>query len=501
MSVIKKLASQTAVYGLSSIFGRFLNYLLVPLYTYYFSAAEYGVVSEFYAYAGFFSVLLLFGFDTGYFRFHDKDKVVGDKAYGTALWFILLINCVFFGIIWTINPWLSALLNYAEHPEYVLCFSLILIMDAIASIPFARLRAEDKAFRFAGIKIVEILITVGLSLLFIKVCPMLYGKPEFSWVGKIYDPAIGVGYIFIANLIASVCKFFMLAPQLMGLSWGFDKSLFPRMFRYSLPMVVIGFAGIINEMLDRVLLKQLLPYDMTTNMKMLGIYSACYKLSILMSLFIQAFRFAAEPFFFAYADKNDSRAVYAKVLKYFVIFCVFIFLLVTLFIDFFKYFVGPEFRSGLDVVPILLVANLFLGIYVNLSIWYKLTDRTLIGACVSLAAAALTIYLNIIWIPVYGYMGSAWAHLIGYAGMAVVSYGLGQIYYPVKYDVLRILAYIGVGLDIYQANEVLKTHGSWPVGVTGALLLMLYIFIAALFERRDLLHMLGSKTPPAVPNL
>ncbi|CAG7856689.1 hypothetical protein MCAMS1_01270 [biofilm metagenome] len=489
MSVIKKLASQTAIYGLSSIFGRFLNYLLVPLYTYYFSAAEYGVVSEFYAYAGFFSVLLLFGFDTGYFRFRDKDKVSGDKAYGTALWFILLINSVFFFIIIKFNPWLSALLNYADHPEYVLCFSLILILDAIASIPFARLRAEDKAFRFAAIKIIEILITVGLSLFFIKFCPILYADESFSWIGRIYDPAIGVGYIFIANLIASVCKFLLLAPQLMGLSWGFDKTLFPRMLKYSLPMVIIGFAGIINEMLDRVLLKQLLPYDLTTNMKMLGIYSACYKLSILMTLFIQAFRFAAEPFFFAYADKTDSRAIYAKVLKYFVIFCVFIFLLVTLFIDFFKYFVGPEFRVGLDVVPILLVANLFLGIYVNLSIWYKLTDRTLIGAFVSLAAAALTIYLNIKWIPVYGYMGSAWAHLIGYAGMVVVSYGLGQIYYPVKYDVLRILVYIMLGLNIYQANIVIKTSSSLLPGVGAAGLLILYLLIMAFFERQDLKRM------------
>lgn len=498
MGIIKKLASQTAIYGLSSIFGRFLNYLLVPLYTYYFSAAEYGVVSEFYAYAGFFSVVLLFGFDTGYFRFRDKEKTVGDRAYGTALWFILLINCVFFVIILSINPWLSSLLNYADHPEYVLCFSLILIMDAIASIPFARLRAEDKAFRFAGIKIIEILITVGLSLFFIKVCPALYAKGSMGWIASIYDPAIGVGYIFIANLMASVCKFLLLAPQLMGLGWGFDRSLFPRMLKYSLPMVIIGFAGIINEMLDRVLMKQLLPYDAATNMKMLGIYSACYKLSILMTLFIQAFRFAAEPFFFAYADKNDSRVVYAKVLKYFVIFCVFIFLLVTLFIDFFKYFVGPEFRVGLDVVPILLVANLFLGIYVNLSIWYKLTDRTLIGAFVSLAAAALTIYLNIQWIPVYGYMGSAWAHLIGYAGMAVVSYGLGQVYYPVKYDALRILAYIGVGLDIYQANIVLKAHSSWPVGVAGALLLILYLLITALFEWRDLLRLLRPKAAPTL---
>jgi O-antigen/teichoic acid export membrane protein len=485
MGIIKKLASQTAVYGLSSIFGRFLNYLLVPLYTYYFSAAEYGVVSEFYAYAGFFAVLLIFGFDTGYFRFRNKTRVIGDKAYSTALWFVLIVNLLFFAGIIAINHKLSVWLNYADHPEYVLCFSLILIMDAIAAIPFARLRAEDKAFRFAGVKIIEILITVGLSLFFIKLCPQWHTEQSHPWINVFYDPQIGVGYIFIANLIASISKFVLLAPQLIGLGWGFDKNLFPAMLRYSLPMVVIGFAGIINEMLDRVLMKQLLPYDLTTNMQMLGIYGACYKLSILMTLFIQAFRFAAEPFFFSYADNADARQIYAKVLHYFVIFCVFIFLLVTLFIDFFKYFVGPEFRSGLTIVPVLLMANLFLGIYVNLSIWYKLTDRTLIGAAVSLCAAGLTIYLNVRWIPVYGYAGSAWAHLIGYAGMVVASYLLGQIYYPVKYPVFKILAYIFLGLDIYQLNIVLKPVLHWPTAIQPASLLLLYLAVTALFESAE----------------
>lgn len=486
MGIIKKLASQTAIYGLSSIVGRFLNYLLVPVLTNYFAPEEYGVISEFYAYAGFFSVLLLLGFDTGYFRFRNKEKLVGDKAYSTALWFVLLVNVWFFTLIVWINPWLSGLLNYSKHPEYVLYFSLILVMDAIASISFARLRAEDKAFRFASIKIVEILITVGLNFFFIVICPKLHADSTFAWIDKIYNPDIGVGYVFIANLVASVGKFFMLTPQLVGIHWGWSSALFPRMVSYSLPMVIIGFAGIINEMLDRVLLKYYLPYDLTTNMKMLGIYSACYKLSILMSLFIQAFRFAAEPFFFSYSGNVDAKIIYAKVLRYFVIFCVFIFLLVTLFIDFFKYFVGPEFRTGLDVVPILLLANLFLGIYVNLSIWYKLTDRTLIGAMVSLCAAGLTIYLNIQWIPVYGYIGSAWAHLIGYAGMAVVSYGLGQIYYPVKYRVVSILAYIGLGLILYEAHVYLKAIIVWPTGLLSATLLTLFLFVTGLFEAREL---------------
>jgi len=485
MSIIKKLASQTAIYGLSSIFGRFLNYLLVPLYTYYFTAAEYGVVSEFYAYAGFFSVLLLFGFETGYFRFRDKDHTGPDLAYSTALMFVVLINLSFFALILLINAQLSAALNYANHPEYVLCFSLILILDAVAAIPFARLRAENKAFRFASIKIFEILITVLLSLFFIIYCPKLYAADPESWIAPIYNPAIGIGYIFIANLSASGFKFLLLASQLSGLAWGFDRALFGRMVRYSLPMAVIGFAGIINEMLDRALLKYLLPYDTLTNMKMLGIYSACYKLSILMSLFIQAFRYAAEPFFFAYADKSDARRVYARVLKFFVIFCVFIFLLVTLFIDFFKYFVGEEFRAGLEVVPILLLANLCLGIYVNLSIWYKLTDRTLMGASVSLAGAALTIALNVWWIPLLGYVGSAWATLACYGCMAIVSYLLGQKYYPVDYDVKRMLGYIGLGIGLYFAHEQLLMTIDWQPWLLAGALMLLYLLIAALCESRQ----------------
>jgi O-antigen/teichoic acid export membrane protein len=486
MSIIRKLASQTAVYGISSIFGRFLNYLLVPLYTYYFSAAEYGVVSEFYAYAGFFSVLLLFGFETGYFRFRDKEHPRRDVAYSTALIFVVLINLGFFLGILLINSQLSAALNYANHPEYVLYFSIILILDAIAAIPFARLRAEDRAFRFAGIKVIEILVTVLLSLFFIIYCPKIYAENPQSWIALVYNPAIGIGYIFIANLMASACKFLLLVPQLSGLAWGFDGELFGRMVRYSLPMVVIGFAGIINEMLDRVLLKYLLPYDLQTNMKMLGIYSACYKLSILMSLFIQAFRYAAEPFFFAYSDQSDARKVYAVVLKFFVIFCVFIFLLVTLFIDFFKYFVGDEFRAGLEVVPILLLANLCLGIYVNLSIWYKLTDRTLMGALVSLAGAVLTIVLNVWWIPILGYVGSAWATLACYGSMAVVSYLLGQKYYPVDYDVKRVIGYIGLGVGLYFAQGQLLMTINWQPWLLASALMMFYLLITALFEGRQI---------------
>jgi O-antigen/teichoic acid export membrane protein len=483
MGIIKKLASQTAIYGLSSIFARFLNYLLVPLITYAFPAHEYGVISEFYAYSGFFSVLLLCGFETGYFRFRDKDQTSHDTAYSTALIFILCLNSLFFLAVFWGNAKLSGLLNHAQHPEYVLWFGIILAFDAIAALPFARLRAEQKAFRFAGIKLVEIGVTVGLTLFFIVYCPKLYANNPPPWLAYVYHPSIGLGYVFIANLLASACKFLLLVPQLAGIVWGFDRPLFAKMLRYSMPMVVIGFAGIINEMLDRALLKYLLPHDLTTNMKLLGVYSACYKLAMLMSLFIQAFRYAAEPFFFSYSGQNDARDVYAKVLKFFVIFCVLIFLLVTLYIDFFQYFMGAEFRAGLHVVPILLLANLFLGIYVNLSVWYKLTDRTLMGAWVSLFGSGLTVALNIWWIPLYGYEGSAWATLACYASMSLVSYLLGRWFYPVAYPVFRILGYILLGLTLFFAQSWVRDYLNWPTWLLSSALMSEYLLITLCLEK------------------
>lgn len=485
MGILKKLASQTAVYGLSSIAGRFINYLLVPLYTYSFSPEQYGVVSEFYAYAGFFSVLLLLGFETGYFRFRDPGVQTGpDLAYSTALIFVLLVNLGFFLLVELTASSLSAAIHYPGHSEYVLWFAMILAMDAASAIPFARLRALNQAFKFAGIKLLEILLTVAFSLFFIVYCPKVYQTGSTHWIMAFYNPHTGIGYVFIANLLASAFKFMMLSPQFKGLLWGFDTSLFKRMWRFSWPMVVIGFAGIINEMLDRVLLKYLLPFDAATNLAQLGIYSACYKLSILMSLFIQAFRYAAEPFFFSHAGQGGSRQVYADVLRYFVIFCVFIFLLVSLNLDFFQYFIGVRFREGLFVVPVLLMANLFLGIYVNLSIWYKLTDRTGLGALVAVTGAGLTVLLNLWWIPLYGYPGSAWATLVCYGLMAFLSYVLGRRYYPVSYPVKRILAYIGLGVVLSQFYRQAQPFAPLQPWLLAAAVLSVYLLAALLFERR-----------------
>jgi O-antigen/teichoic acid export membrane protein len=315
-------------------------------------------------------------------------------------------------------------------------------------------------------------------------CPKLQAQ-NIPWLSYVYHEEMGVGYIFLANLIASASKFIFLTPQLKEIRVGFDWVLFKSMAKYSLPIVVISFAGIINEMLDRALLKYLLPYDNATNLAQLGIYSACYKLSILMTLFIQAFRYAVEPFFFSYSKKSDATLMYARILHYFTIFCVFIFLLVTLYLDFFKYFIGEEFRAGLKVVPVLLLANLFLGIYVNLSIWYKLSDRTLMGAGVSLFGAGLTIALNFYWIPLLGYMGSAYATLICYAAMAALSYALGQKYYPVAYDMKSVVGYMTLGIGLYFASIELQPLLRWQSGCLASALMLLYLLITLLFELRQ----------------
>jgi O-antigen/teichoic acid export membrane protein len=486
MSALKRLASQTAIYGMSSIVGRFLNYLLVPLYTYRYSTGEYGVVSELYAYAGFFAVILVFGMETGYFRFRQQVGANARKVYGTALNCVLIANLVFVGLFFAYSDELARLLRYEQHPEYLRWFALFLAFDSLSAIPFAQLRAENRAFQFAGIKIAEILVTIALNVFFIVYLRDLHASDPDAPLARLYDPAMGVGYIFIANLLGSGFKLLLLLPRLTGIAAGIDRRLLRRMLSYSLPMVVIGLAGIVDEMLGRAILKFTLPYDLETNLQQLGIYGACYKLSVLMSLFIQAFRYAGEPFFFSYADKRDAKQVYAQVLRYFVIFCVFVFLLVMLYLDLFQYFIGAEFRAGLTVVPILLMASLFLGIYVNLSIWYKLTDRTGLGAGVALFGAVLTVALNFLWIPRLGYVGSALATLSCYVSMTVLSYALGRRYYPVDYDVGAILGYIFFGVFLYFANCELIILTGWHSLLSGSLVMAFFLLVAAAMEFRRL---------------
>ena len=430
MNPLKKLASQTAIYGLSSVVGRLLNYLLVPLYTRYFLPAEYGVVTELYAYVAFFVVMLTYGMETAFFRFSKKEETT--NVYSTTLISLLISSVIFIGLIFLNSSEISQWLGYANHPEYIQFFALIIGMDAVASISFAKLREQDKAMRFAFIRIVNIMINIGLNLYFI-----------------VYQE-YGIAYIFIANLVASVITLLMLFPQMISSSWVFDKKLWKKMMIYALPLLIAGLAGMTNETIDRILLKHLLPNtDMAASE--LGLYGAFYKLSIIMILFIQTFRFAAEPFFFAQEKEGNSRKIYADVMKYFTIIMAIIFLGVTIFYDVIKGFLGSEYHDdrGFLVVSILLLANLFLGIYYNLSIWYKLTEKTKYGAYLSIFGAIITLSLNFTLIPVLGFVGCAWATLVCYFSMTVASYYLGKRHFSVPYQVKRIALYLFGMLCIY----------------------------------------------------
>jgi O-antigen/teichoic acid export membrane protein len=489
MSQLKKLASQTAIYGLSSIIGRFLNYFLVPLYTAKgaFDPAQYGVVTEFYAYVAFLAVILTYGLETALFRYY-LNNAEGDKEkiYATSLISILASSGVFMLVVIFLSSPIATGLGYQGHANYIIWFAMVLGFDAISNIPFAKLRADSRPLFFAVVKLSGIAMNIGLNLFFIRLCKPAHDQHLGNWLASCYDPEIGVGYVFLCNLASSAITLLLLLPMLRGFLNGFDKEVWKKMMRYGLPIVLISMAGIINETLDRALLKHLLPFDAHTNQYNLGVYGACYKLATLMTICIQAFRYAAEPFYFSRAGHADAKALYARVLDYFTIFGAVVFLTVNLYIDIFKEFIrNPEYHVGLGVVPILLMANLFLGIYVNLSIWYKLTDKTRIGAWVAGFGAVITIVLNVWWIPTMGYMGSAWATLVVYFYMAAVSYLLGRKYYPVDYHLLRIGFYIGFALALYFTDTYFTASIPLNVWVVKTLWLLIYCGVVALVELRS----------------
>lgn len=461
MNPLKKLAGQTAIYGLSSIVGRLLNYFLVPLYTYRFATGQYGVVSEMYAYVGFFLIFLTYGMETTFFRFCKKREE--EDVFGTAITSLLITSISFLIIIFFVKPVLANWLSVRKQVQipyetYIWWLAIIVATDAFTAIPFARLRQQNKAFKFAFIKLGSIFINIGLNLFFILFCADVYKTGAHSYfynfVSKVYNPHIGIGYIFIANLCASLFTLVLLFPDIIKSHFALDKKLWRQMLAYSLPLLILGLAGNINEMADRILLKYLLPFGIKINLSYVGIYSACYKISILMTIFIQAFRYAADPFFFSHHEEQDDRKIFAQVMKYFIIICMLIFVGVMMNINIIKFYIGKDYRVGLSIVPILLIANLFLGVVYNLSIWYKLTDKTRLGAYIAIIGAVITILLNAFLIPVYGYKVSAWATLICYFSMAAISYFWGQRYFPIPYNLKRIFIYMGLGLLFY----VIKTN-------------------------------------------
>lgn len=456
---MKRLAGQTAIYGLSSIIGRLINFLLVPLYTnVLFNTSEYGIIAEMYAYVAFLLIILTYGMETAFFRFSQADNPPQQNVFSTTLISVASTSSLFIVLVLLLREPLAHWMHYPDNTEYIVWLGMIIGLDALNAIPFARLRAENKAFLFASLKLIGIGINIALILFFLLLCPWLIDSGPSSlqpFVSLVYREHIGVGYVFVANLIATALTTMLLLPVMLRTRPSFSVTLWRKMVYYAFPLLLAGFAGVINESLDKLLLKYMLPENIA--MSHVGIYSACYKIPVFMTIFIQAFRFAAEPFFFAQSKETNAPLLYARVMKYFVVGCLFIFLGIMLFMDIVQYFVGDAYRVGLGIVPVLLLANLFLGIYFNLSIWYKLTGQTRFGAWIALAGASITIALNIWWIPILGYHGSAWATLVCYFFMMTTSYVYGQKHYPVPYDFPRIAGFIAAAVTLYLASTLLPS--------------------------------------------
>jgi O-antigen/teichoic acid export membrane protein len=480
-SPLAKLFGQTAMYGLPSIVGRLLNYLLVPLYTAIFAKpADYGVLSDLYAYVAFLVVLLPLGMETAYFRFIQQQEDT-ERVFNSSFVPVVLVNACFFFVLYLTNPWIAKWMLYRDHTEYIILVGSIVCIDAIASLPLAKLRAENQAKRFMIIQMSSILLNILLNLIFL----LGYFNPS--------RPEEGIMFILIANLLASGLKLLLVYNIIAKVKFIFDWELIKKMLTYSWPLVIAGFAGIINETLDRVLLKQILynpdiPNSLEQATAQVGIYSACYKLAMLVTIFLQAYRYAAEPFFFSQLKNQDRNVVFVRTMNVFIAIVCFAFLFVSINLGVFKFFIRKEaYYVGLSVVPILLLANVCLGIYYNQSVWYKLSNQTKFGAYIALIGAGITVLINVLFIPMYGYMASAWATLLAYMAQMIISFYLGKKYYPIPYDVRKFYLYVGSAIGIYCLFSLLRMGMNVPLkGFNGLLIflgnLMVLGFIYLVFR-------------------
>jgi O-antigen/teichoic acid export membrane protein len=470
---LKTLVKDTAIYGLSSIVGRFLNYLLVPLHTTKIVAESggYGVVSNVYAYTALLMALLTFGMETTFFRFSNKEGEDSHKVYGTTLWLVGGVSLLFAVLCLVFNAPLSSIMGYADHPEYIACMTTIVAFDALQSILFARLRGQHRPWKFMALKMSFILASVLLNVFVFLGAPALYAVyPE--WIGW-YNPDYSVGYIFFINLICTVSVTFGFIPELKGFAYGFDGALARRMLRYALPILVLSIAGILNQVADKITYRFIVP-GVEGDIQ-LGIYGACAKIAMIMALLTQAFRYAYEPFVFGKSRDKDNKEMYAVTMKFFIIFTLLAFLAVVFYMDILKYLIGSSYWEGLHVVPIVMMAEIFMGIYFNLSFWYKLKDVTYWGAIMSVIACAVLLGVNFIFVPRFGYVACAWGGFAGYGTAMLLSYFIGQRYYPIQYDVKGIAKYFVLALAMFAVFKMLPYDNMWLRLSVGTLLLLLFV--------------------------
>ena len=434
MANLKALAKDTAIYGLSSIVGRFLNYLLVPLYTNCMpkESGDYGVSVNIYAYTALALVVLTFGMETTLFRFANKEGEKPDTVFSTAMVVIGVLSAIFLLAIFGFITPVSKFLGYADHHEYLFMMAAVVVLDALQAIPFSYLRFQKRPIKFASLKLLFILFNILLNV----ICFIVLEKAE-------------VFYVFCINLWCTGLITFFFVPDLFKVKWRFDFSLLKRMLSYSWPILVLGVAGILNQTADKIIFP--LVYNETDGTAQLGVYGACVKVAMIMAMITQAFRYAYEPIVFSKAKEKDSKDYYAHAMKYFVIFTLLAFLCVVGYMDILKYIIGADYREGLVVVPIVMAAEIMMGIYFNLSFWYKLIDKTVWGAFFSFAGCVVLVAVNVFFIPQYGYMACAWGGFAGYATAMLLSYIVGQRINPIQYDLKSILSYVLLAAVLYVA--------------------------------------------------
>ena len=472
MANLKGLAKDTAIYGMSSIVGRFLNYLLVPLYTNYMpkESGDYGVSVNIYAYTALALVFLTFGMETTLFRFANKEEEKPDAVFSTAIAVVGVLSAVFLAVVFGFITPIGDFLGYADHQEYLLMMASVVVLDAIQAMPFSYLRFQKRPIKFASLKMLFILFNILLNVLYFVVL----GKTE-------------VYYVFCINLWCTGAITFFFIPDFFKVKWQFDFSLLKRMLSYSWPILVLGIAGVLNQTVDKIIFP--LVCDEADAKAQLGVYGACVKVAMIMAMITQAFRYAYEPIVFSKAKEKDSKTYYAVAMKYFIIFTLFAVLAVMGYMDILTHIIGEEYREGLVTVPIVMAAEIMMGIYFNLSFWYKLIDKTIWGAWFSLTGCAVLIAINVIFIPKYGYMACAWGGFAGYATSMMLSYFVGQRLNPIQYDLKGIFTYILLAAALFVAMIYLPD--SWPVWIRLILNTILIVLFLMEIVHRDLpLHSL-----------
>jgi O-antigen/teichoic acid export membrane protein len=474
LSKIKRLAGETALYGLGSILPRLLNFFLIRPQTDVYDPIQYGIITKLFAFVAVINIIFMFGMETAYFRFAAKpgadEKKIFNLSQTTVIGISIFLSLIF---IAATGP-IAAEMNVSERPSIIYELIALMFIDAVVAIPFARLRLQKKALQFAAGKLINIALVVGLNLYFLYV---------------IYDPAVGVEYIILANLVAN--SFYILFFIRTLISWrpAFDKEISPAMISYAYPVMLTGLAGMTNEMFSRMALEWWLPenfYPGQSAKYALGIFGGCYKFAVLMSLAVQAFRYAAEPFFFSHAADKNSPALFAQINHYFIIVCCILLLGVGINMDIIKYFLGDaQYWQGINIVPVLLLGYLFLGVYYNMTVWFKLTDKTYYGTIISIAGVVIIVVANYILIPVAGYMGSSWATVICYFAMTLLCYILGRKYYPIPYRVLSGLVYIASTFLLVYLIKAIPFENQWIATGFHILIIGVYVITIYIFERKD----------------